>query len=312
MITDTIDIRDAFFDQIYDLAKKDEDLIFITDDMDAWGLQKFKKDLPKQFINIGVAEQNMIDVASGLASCGKKVFTYGIASYVTMRCFEQIKFSVCSMRLPVTIVGIGSGFSFEFDGPTHHGTQDIAIMRVLPEINIFNPSDSLSAKFSAKISYQNQKPNYIRLDKGLFPAVYKSSDKLSQGLKVIKPLKKINLISTGYMTKQALKVAETLAEKSIIVGVVDIFCLKPLNKKLLENVLLKSEQIVTLEENSIIGGLGSMIADLIAELNSRTKLIKIAAKDKQFLEYGTREWFHKRLRLDVESIVKAIIFKNAK
>src|SRR5438067_72744 len=109
MTIDPTDVRDAIFDTVYKIAKEDKDFIFIADDMDAFSLRKYKKDLPKQYINIGVAEQNMIDVAAGLASCGKKVCCFGICSYVTTRCYEQIKFSVCSMNLPVTILGIGAG-----------------------------------------------------------------------------------------------------------------------------------------------------------------------------------------------------------
>ena len=172
-----MDIRDAFFDELYLLGKKDSSVIVISDDLDAWGLRKFKEDFPERFINIGVAEQNMIDVAAGLASCGKKVFVYGICSYVTARCLEQIKFSVCSMNLPVVIIGVGAGFSFSFDGPSHHGIHDVGIMRMMPEITIYNPIDAESTVASARMAYTQKIPAYIRLDKGIFPDLnYKKSD----------------------------------------------------------------------------------------------------------------------------------------
>lgn len=298
------DLRDALFDQIYLLGKKDPDFVFITDDMDAFGLRKFRNDFPDQFINIGVAEQNMIDVAAGMATAGKKVFTFGICSYVTMRCFEQIKFSVCSMNLPVTIIGVGAGFSFGFDGPTHHGTQDIGIMRMLPEMTIYNPSDDQSTKQSAVLAYKRNSPAYIRLDKGIFPTFYQAKD-CSIGFKTIQPLNKINIISTGVMTHQAIKAAALLCEEGIKVGMVDVLQVKPVPKKILE-ILKESTYIVSYEENSIISGLGSILSDLISENQLNTKLIKIAIPDKQYLKYGTREWFHKLTGIDKNKLISTI------
>lgn len=298
------DLRDAFFDQVYLLGKNDPNFVFITDDMDAFGLRKFRSDFPKQFINIGVAEQNMIDVAAGMAAAGNKVFTFGICSYVTMRCFEQIKFSVCSMNLPVTIVGVGAGFSFGFDGPTHHGTQDIGIMRMLPEMTIYNPSDDQSTKQSAILAYKRNKPAYIRLDKGIFPTLYKTLD-CPSGFKVIRSLTKVNIISTGIITHQAINAVDSLKKAGIDIGVVDILQIKPIPNKILQ-ILKKSDYIISYEENSIIGGLGSILSDLISDNQLSTKLIKIAIPDKQYLKYGSREWFHKLVGIDESKLVSTI------
>ena len=133
-----IDIRDAFFDSFYELGAADESVVFLSSDMDAFSLRKFKNDFPERFVNVGVAEQNMVNVAAGLAIAGKKVFCYGIGAFVTMRCYEQIKVNLCSNNLNVNIIGAGAGFSFGHDGPTHHGLQDVALMRVLPEMSIID------------------------------------------------------------------------------------------------------------------------------------------------------------------------------
>lgn len=305
MTSSNIDLRDAFFDQVFEIGRKDPDFVFISDDMDAFGLRKFKQSFPSQFINIGVAEQNMIDVAAGLAASGKRVFVFGICSYVTMRCFEQIKFSVCSMNLPVTIVGIGAGFSFEFDGPTHHGTQDLGIMRMLPEISIFNPSDWLSTAQSALLAYNQNKPGYIRLDKGTYPTIYENLKECREGLKIVRKLQKINVISTGIMTHKAVRVVDSMIDKGIKVGLVDIFLLKPTHKRLI-TFLESSTVVVSYEENSIIGGIGSIIADLITENHLETKLTKVAIPDKQYLNYGKREWFHKKTRIDIDTLYKTL------
>ncbi len=293
-----MDIRDAFFDEIYRLGRKDKNVIFISDDLDAWGLRRFKKDMPKQFINIGVAEQNMIDVAAGLATGGKRVFVYGICSYVTARCLEQIKFSVCSMNLPVVIIGVGAGFSFSFDGPSHHGIHDIGIMRMMPEMTILNPSDAHSAFMSARIAYSQKSPVYIRLDKGVYPDLYSKKDDLSDGFKILRPIDKITVIGTGFMTQQIMKLKN--------IGVVDLFRVKPISKKFITNVLKKSKKIITVEENMYTGGIGSAVSELLTDNGLNIPLIRLAVRDHQFDKFGSREWLQSLNGLDMESLTKAI------
>ncbi len=292
------DIRDAFFDEIYRLGKNDKNLIFISDDLDAWGLRKFKEDFPRQFINIGVAEQNMIDLAAGLATSGKRVFVYGICSYVTARCLEQIKFSVCSMNLPVVIVGVGAGFSFSFDGPSHHGTHDVGIMRMLPEMAIFNPIDAKSATMSARLAHLQKGPAYIRLDKGIFPDLHYTGNDIRQGFKIFRSLAEVTVISTGYMTQQVMKIPD--------VSVVDLFRIKPISKEFVTHVLKKSRQIITVEENMLTGGIGSAVAELLADHDLKIPLKRLAVRDHQFDQFGSRDWLQALNGLDVESLTKNI------
>lgn len=306
MISTSIDIRDAFFWQVYQIAKRDKNVIFITDDMDAHVIRRFKKDFPKQFINMGVSEQNMIDVAAGVASCGKKVFTYGISNFVTMRCFEQIKFSICSMNLPVVIIGAGAGFSFSFDGPTHHGISDIAVVRTLPEITILNPPDATCAQACAEISYKINLPVYVRIDKGIFPGLYKQKDDFNLGFKILKKIESVTLISSGFMTHKGMEIAKLLETTGINVGVIDIFKLKPLSRNF-NQVLKKIKVILTLEENALTGGLGSMVAELVTDLNLNIKIKRLASEDAQFLKYGNREWFLKLNKLDNDNIIRQIL-----
>ena len=159
-----IDIRDAFFDEFYNIASKDSNIIFLTADMGALGLEKFKIDFPNRYINVGVAEQNLVNVAAGLALAGKRPFIYGIASFITQRCYEQIKVCIYDMNLPVTIIGSGPGLSYGADGPTHHLINDIAIMSVLPII-ILTPTNVELARKAVQIAYSSQLPVYIRLAK---------------------------------------------------------------------------------------------------------------------------------------------------
>ena len=307
-----LDIRDAFFKSLHKLALKDKNLILITDDLDAFELRRFKKDFPKQFINIGVSEQNLIDVAAGLSSAGKKVFVFGISSYITMRCYEQIKFSVCSMDLPVTIIGLGCGFSFPFDGPTHHAVSDLAIMRLLPEMTIFNPSDSYSAFAAARVAYKNKGPVYIRLDKGISPPTYKNMNEVSMGGKILRALRKVNLISMGIMTFEGVRVADQLQKEGHGVGVVDIFRIKPINKVFISRVAKASEEIVILEENNKSGNLGTIVIEVLTDDQISKKIHRLSLPDKQLFKYGSRKWLQKLNGLDNKTLISRLrhICKN--
>ncbi|KKQ68434.1 MAG: hypothetical protein US88_C0003G0025 [Parcubacteria group bacterium GW2011_GWA2_38_27] len=305
-----IDIRDGFFDEVYDIASKDKNVIFITADADAFSLEKYKKDLPEQFINIGVAEQNMIAVAAGLALSGKKVFVYSMIPFIAMRCYEHIKTNICGMNLAITIIGVGAGLSFENDGPTHHAVADIAVMRTLPEITILNPADSCSAAVCANFAYQSRSPVYVRLDKGIFPVLTDGNNNFSDGLRVLRNLKDINIISTGFMSHQAVKVAKELEKNNIGAGVADLYMIKPVNKEALLRIIEKSKQLITLEENSAIGGIGDIVSNFLIENKKYIPLKMISLKDEQCFNYGSRGWLHKNYCLDVESVVKSIMEEN--
>lgn len=303
----SIDIRDALFDEIYEIASKDKDVIFISADTDAFTLRKFKADFPEQYMDIGIAEQNMIAVASGLALCGKKVFIYSIIPFITLRCYEHIKVNICSMNLPITIIGLGSGFSFAYDGPTHHAVCDVAVMRTLPEMTILNPAEQVSAKASAQITYELGSPTYIRLDKGRWPRIYDEGMRPAS-LSVVKSGERICIISTGTMTHRAIEVAKELKQKfGIDVAVMDVFQLKPfeISSSFLE--VLLNFNVVTLEENVLTGGLGSLISEILTDHQWNIPLLRIALPDEQCFQYGDRTWLHKKCGIDKGSVLNKIL-----
>ncbi len=302
-----IDIRDAFFDEVYTIATKDSNVMFLTADMGAFSLNKFKKDLSSQYINVGVAEQNLVSIAAGLALGGKKVFIYTIAAFITQRCYEQIKIDLSCMRLPVTIIGSGPGITYSSDGPTHHAIQDVAIMRALPEMMILNPSDPVTAAAAARISYKNDGPVYIRIDKGKLPLLYDNNEDFCDGLALLKKGRDLMIITTGIMVHQSFKVADELAKHSIDAGIIDLYRIKPINEELFLSVIGKSNRIVTLEEHSIIGGIGSAISEILADKGKALPLKRIAIADKNCVGYGDREWMHSFYGLDVNSITKTIL-----
>lgn len=303
-----IDIRDAFFDELYNIAKEDPSIVFLTADMSAHSLIRFQKDLSSQYINVGVAEQNMISVAAGLALGGKTVFAYGITPFVTLRCYEQIKIDLCCMNLPVTLIGSGTGYTYYSDGPTHHATHDIAVMRTLPEMTILNPSDPVTASAFARLAYKTPGPKYIRMDKGKLPQIYDEKDNdFSNGLACLRKGQGLTIISTGIMVHQVFKVAEELAKCSVEAGIVDLYRITPVNVGLLLRLVEKSKRIVTVEENSITGGIGSLVSEVLADNGRTIPLKRIAIQDEHCFKYGDREWMHSLYGLDVDSISKNIL-----
>ena len=174
--------RDAFFDRLYQLARNDRDIVIVAADMSAPSLDKFRRDLPAQFVNVGIAEQNAILIASGLSISGKKAFAYAIAPFITLRCLEQIRVNNAIMGIPITIVGMGTGLSYSSDGPTHHLIEDLACMRVFPNIRIISVTDSVMASACADEAYKATSSTYIRLDKDMYPDLYPPDTDFSAGL----------------------------------------------------------------------------------------------------------------------------------
>lgn len=303
-----IDIRDAFFDELYNIAKEDPQVVFLTADMSAFSLVRFAKDLSSQYINMGIAEQNMISVAAGLSLGGKTVFVYGITPFVTMRCYEQIKVDLCCMNLPVTIIGSGTGYTYYSDGPTHHATHDIAVMRALPEMTILNPSDPTITSAFARMAYSSPGPKYVRIDKGKLPSIYDEKDNnFSDGLALIRTGSDLTMISSGIMVHHVLKVADELSTHSVSAGVIDLYRIAPVNVKLLLKLVEQSKRIVTIEENSITGGIGSIVSEILADNGKMVPLKRIAIRDEHCFEYGDREWMHSIYGLDADSITKNIL-----
>lgn len=307
MKSSDIDIRDAFFDRLYALAAKDPNVIFLTADMGAFSLNRFKADLSRQYINVGVAEQNLVSIAAGLALTGKKVFIYTIAPFVTQRCYEQIKIDICSMRLPITIIGSGPGITYSSDGPTHHAVQDVAMMRALPGMTILNPADSVTAAAAARIAYRSEEPVYVRIDKGKLPLLYENDEDFSAGLSLLRKGCDLTIVTTGIMVQQAFRVADKLAKHSTDAGIVDIYRLKPINEELLLTFIGQSNRVVTLEEHSLVGGIGSAISEILFDREKTLPVKRIALAEKNCVGYGDREWMHSFYGLDVDSITQTIL-----
>ena len=301
-----IDIRDAFFDKVYELASEDKNIVFLSADADAFSLQKFKKDFPDRYINVGVAEQNMITIATGLALSGKNVFVYAILPFVTMRCYEQIKFNICGMNLPITIVGVGVGYSFDFDGPSHHGVTDIGIMRMLPEMTICNPSTPKMADYYAQVAYKSETPLCVRLDKGSLEELYSTQQNFVCGMNILQKGENLCIVATGREVQRSLLLAEELRKKGLSVGIIDVHQLKPIDEIRFLNELEPYNKVITLEENSLIGGLGSSVAEIFADHGIFKYLKRCSLPDLQCFKSGKRSWLHEQYGFGSSEILKNI------
>lgn len=253
----TKDFRDAAFGVVHDLMRADPHVVVLANDLGAHGLDKIREEFPARTINVGVAEQNMMSLAGGLAESGKRVFVYGIISHL-MRGWEQIKVGLCIPNLPVTIIGLGAGLSSGLDGPTHYGTEDVALMRVLSNMTIYNPADCICTAAAIQMAYDSGTPHYIRLDKEQLPALYSATQDFNAGYCVWGDGRS-TIISTGVETWRARQVDQA-------VRVIDVFRLKPAPD--IGRYLQGS--VAVWDEHHPHGGLYSIVAEMLCPALRKT------------------------------------------
>lgn len=306
-------MRDVFIEEIYNRMHEDRNLFFLSADFGSPKLDILREKFKDRFINVGIAEQNLINISTGLALEGFTVYAYAIAPFLTMRAYEQIRVNLSLhaqlKELNVNLIGVGAGVSYDVSGPTHHCLEDITIMMTLPNITVFSPSDWVLAEKFVDYSIKVKKPKYLRFDGKPIPRIYPHIEDidLMNGFKELRKGEKICLVATGYMTHKAIKVADLLTHKNISIGVIDIFVLKPFNEDLFLRSLSKYDYVITLEEAFINkGGLDSLVASIIDKRNSKKRLKRMGFKDAYVFDMGSREHLHKLNNLDEESIIKII------
>lgn len=259
-------MRNAYLSILYDLAKDDDRILALVADNGAIVYDKFRRDFSDRFINFGIAEANMVSVAAGLASCGKIPFAYTISCFITMRAFEQVRNDVCLQKMNVKLVGIGAGFAYSSLGPTHHATKDIALMRTLPNMTILSPCDPLESKKATNLAAEINGPVYLRLATGGSPEIYKEDYELELGKGVVlREGNDITLITTGAITKEVLEAADELKKHGIKSRVVNMHTIKPIDKEIILRGAKDTGAVLTIEEHTIFGGLGSAVCEVILE-----------------------------------------------
>ena len=301
-------MRKTCLDTIFEIAKKNNKVLFIGSDLGPGVLDQFKKKIPSRFFMEGVSEQSIIGVAAGLAMEGFKPYVNTISTFLTRRCFEQIVVDLCMHNLPVKLVGNGGGLVYAPLGPTHQAIEDISIMRAIPNMSIISPCDKIEMR-ALMIRTQNVPgPVYIRIARGGEEIITKKNEiiKFGKGNLKIKP-KKYLIISTGVMTQLALQAAKILNKKnSNNCGVIHLGTVKPLDKKILKRWVPKVSKIITLEENVLAGGFGSSILEFCSRFlpNSTNKIHMMGLEDKFMTKYGTQVELLKMNKLTINNIIK--------
>ncbi len=306
-------MRDILIEEIYQRMKGNNKIFFLSADFGSPALDRLREDFPDRFINVGIAEQNLISIAAGLGLEGYTVFAYAIAPFLSMRAFEQIRISLALMaqtrEVNVNLIGVGAGLSYDVTGPTHHCLEDIALMRLLPNVNVVSPADASFMGDIATYAISSNKPCYIRLDGKALPRLYPSGSQplFSDGFSSLRTGKKICLVSTGYMTHVALQVADALGKEGCPVGLVDVFLLKNLNTSKLQSELRSYDILVTLEEGFIWrGGLDSLVASLTLSSKTPKPVYPLGFNDAYIFEVGDRKHLHEVAGLGVDRIVEQI------
>ncbi len=271
------------------------------------GLDRFKNQYPNDFYNTGIAEQNMLGVAAGLASEGYTMVAEAQACFLSMRSFEQVRQYMGYMQFPIVCVGINSGFSLTFFGNSHYAIEDMAIMRAIPNVIVLSASDASMAVTLIEKALDMHTPVYLRLYGGLnAPIVYNAQpDVRIGGSNVLREGKDVVLLATGSIVHNALQTAELLSQQGVEAKVVDMYSIKPIDKEQIESAT-KSKLIVTIEEHSIVGGLGGAVAEVLAESASTAQLLRLGVND-QYAMVGDYAYLLAQYRLTPELVAENVL-----
>ena len=299
--------RDSYGNALVELGKEHDNLVVL--DADLAGATKtgiFKKAFPERHIDCGIAEANMAGIAAGLATCGKVPFMSSFAMFAAGRAFEQVRNSIGYPHLNVKIGATHAGISVGEDGATHQCNEDIALMRTIPGMTVINPCDDVEARAAVKAAYAHEGPVYLRFGRLAIPVINDEDTykfEIGKGI-VLKEGSDVTVIATGLCVSEALEAAKLLAADGIDAEVVNIHTIKPLDEELVISSARKTGKVVTVEEHSVIGGLGSAVCDALSE-KAPTRVMKIGINDT-FGESGPALELIKKYGLDAESIYKKV------
>ncbi|MFC1646117.1 transketolase family protein [Candidatus Omnitrophota bacterium] len=308
-------MRQTCMNMIHLLAKNDPRVVFIASDVSPGLLKEMKQEMPDRYFMEGVSEAHIVGMAAGLAMEGYVPFVVAIASFITRRCYEQIVLDLCFQNLPVRLIGIGGGLNYAPLGPTHQTMEDIAIMRALPNMTVVVPCDADEMKRLMPQTLKRPGPVYIRLAKGFDPIISRDEESFEIGKAIVMRKAKtkknsVLLISTGVMTTRALAAAEQLASNGVECSVLHVHTVKPLDVDMICKQALQVQLVVTLEEHSTIGGLGSAcLESLVDRLHPKKlpRIHRIGITDRFSSEYGTQDSLMEHFGLQPPQISKKVM-----
>ena len=301
-------MRTAFMRELTAAAAADPRVTLVVGDLGFSVVEEFARRFPDQYLNVGVAEQNMTGVAAGLALSGRVVFTYSIGNFPTLRCLEQVRNDVCYHKADVKIVAVGGGFAYGALGVSHHATEDLAIMRALPNMTVIAPGDPQEAGQAVRAVIGAAGPCYLRLGKTGEPAVHEGTVDFRIGRAIVaKDGRDVTLIATGSMLATAVEAAETLRRRhGASVRVLSMHTIRPLDTEAILAAARETPAILTLEEHSLVGGLGGAVAEVLAELDTpRPRFRRIGIESRFSPVVGSHRYLREQFGLSPRSVVEA-------
>lgn len=321
MTTKAIAMRDALLERIWNGMGSNAKIYFACADFGSPILDKIRADYPDRFVNVGIAEQNLINVSAGLSLEGYTVFAYAIAPFITMRCYEQTRVSLALLSkvrpMNVNLIGVGAGYSYVVSGPTHQCYEDITLIRAMPNFRLLSPADHVTSAGLFDVCLKNVGPKYIRLDAQVLPVIHNNPSKiLDEGFCELRKGKLICLIATGYMLHTAQIVADALEKDGIKVGVIDFIDFYGYSKDALLKTLEPYEIMVSMEEGfKGRGGMDALLFNLLNQQTTKKQLLNIGVEKAYGFELGSRLELHEQVGIGPNTImrrIKAILNEHTK
>jgi transketolase len=304
-------VRDAFVGVLTELAPQHPELLFLSGDLGFGVLNDFIARFPRQFLNVGVAEQNMSGLAAGLAMEGHTVFTYSIGNFPTLRCLEQIRNDICYHGANVKIVCVGGGMSYGSVGFSHHATEDLAILRCLPNMLVLSPCDLWEAAEAARYLLSHRGPAYLRLDKSAAPATVRPGETFRPGsIRTVREGSDVTLAATGGVLAEALLAADALAERGTFCRVLSVHTIKPLDAATLAAAASETGGMISIEEHAVDGGLGGAIAEALMEAGAFPGFfVRMGLRNTFSSVIGSQKYLRTVYSLDAASIARTVSAK---
>jgi transketolase len=305
-------MRDALLDRIWGAMADNHKIFFTCADFGSPVLDKIRSDFPDRFVNVGIAEQNLINVSAGLALEGYTVFAYAIAPFITMRCYEQIRVNLALLSevrpMNVNLIGVGAGYSYVVSGPTHQCYEDITLMRAMPNFQVLSPADHVTAASLFDRCISKMGPKYLRIDAQVLPVLYQESPPdLETGFHIHRTGKTVCLVATGFMLHAALKVADNFAAMGQSVEVIDLFDLSTFSPERLHQALASFSGIVTLEEGFRgRGGMDAMMFEFISRRGINARMLNIGVEGGYRFELGSRTELHEQVGIGSETVQRQV------
>lgn len=301
-------MRDTFVRTLLEIAKKNRNVYIVTGDLGFGVLKPFWTELPDRIINAGIAEQNMTSIAAGLAMQGKIVYTYSIGNFPTLRCIEQIRNDCAYHNANVKVVCVGGGFVYGSLGMSHHATEDIAIMRALPDVTVLAPGDLVEAEAATKAIYETPGTCYLRLGRGGEKRIHEKLEGFEVGKAIeIQKGERVAVFSTGAIFDEVDEACAELKEQGIVPTVYTFPTVKPIDREVILECAKNCKAIITVEEHNLSGGFGSAVAEVLAESDeAHAKLVRIALNDKYSSIVGSQKYLRQEYAIDAKTIIEKV------